>query len=77
MNAISRHWQSFQDRVVPKDAPPVQVREMRRAFYAGAMAAITEMAYAGTLDEAAAVKHLEQIKIEALKFADEVRKGLA
>lgn len=28
-------WSKFRDAVVPKDAPPHQFEEMRRAFYSG------------------------------------------
>lgn len=31
-------WANYRERVVPVDAPPVQVQESRRAFYAGAQA---------------------------------------
>lgn len=32
---IEEGWRSYRNKVVPKDAPPVQVRETRLAFYAG------------------------------------------
>ena len=38
MNTVQEHWQSFMTQVIPKDAPPVQINEMRIAFYAGATA---------------------------------------
>ena len=33
---IERGWLAYAERVLPKDAPKVQVQECRRAFYAGA-----------------------------------------
>lgn len=37
---MSKHlemtWRTYVERVVPKGAPPVQIQESRRAFYAGA-----------------------------------------
>jgi hypothetical protein len=31
-------WESYVAEVLPKDAPPIQRQECRRAFYAGAVA---------------------------------------
>lgn len=36
MKPIERGWQSYRRMVVPPDAPDVQVKECRQAFYAGA-----------------------------------------
>lgn len=36
MPIISDEWQSFRRSVIPASAPPVQIRESKRAFYAGA-----------------------------------------
>ena len=35
---LAEAWQSYATSVLPIDAPPVQVQETRRAFYAGAWA---------------------------------------
>lgn len=35
---IAAKWADYRERVVPVDAPPVQVRETQMAFYAGAAA---------------------------------------
>ncbi len=42
---IFEAWESYRTRVVPTEAPPIQVQECRRAFYAGA-AALFETLYA-------------------------------
>lgn len=31
-------WKSYRNQVIPRDAPPIQLIECRRAFYAGAQA---------------------------------------
>lgn len=36
MKYIERGWESYMKYVMPKDAPPVQVKETRQAFYSGA-----------------------------------------
>ena len=33
---IAAGWESYLRNVVPADAPPIQVKETRQAFYAGA-----------------------------------------
>ena len=38
MNTISEKWELFQSEVIPKSAGPIQLREMKLAFYSGAFA---------------------------------------
>jgi hypothetical protein len=38
MKLIETAWQDYLARVIPPDAPPVQVQESKRAFFAGANA---------------------------------------
>jgi len=40
---IADFWTSYRRDVVPADAPPVQLIECRRAFYAGAAAMLSGM----------------------------------
>jgi hypothetical protein len=35
---VKAEWETFRRDVIPAGAPPVQIQEMRRAFYAGAHA---------------------------------------
>lgn len=35
---IQQHWVEYAERVIPKNAPTVQIVECRRAFFAGAVA---------------------------------------
>lgn len=77
MSRISRQFMSYQDMVIPRDAPAVQLSESRRAFYAGAMAALTEVAAAGRLSDDMAVARLQELTTECVKFSDEVIAGLA
>jgi hypothetical protein len=39
-NLMAVEWAQFANRVLPKNAPEVQRREMKRAFYAGAHAIV-------------------------------------
>lgn len=38
MNEIAERFRTYKVKVIPKDAPPVQYIECRRAYYAGAQA---------------------------------------
>ena len=37
---IFERWQAYDRDIVPRDAPPIQREECRRAFYAGALACL-------------------------------------
>jgi hypothetical protein len=37
MKVIETAWQDFALKVIPAGAPPIQITESRKAFYAGAM----------------------------------------
>lgn len=37
-NLLAKQWRSYRAEVLPANAPPIQVRECRGAFYAGALA---------------------------------------
>jgi hypothetical protein len=44
LHPLATAWESYRTRVVPADAPPIQVQECRRAFYAGAQAFLSAAA---------------------------------
>lgn len=43
MKLIETAWLDYADKVLPKDAPPVQHSECRKAFYAGAGSLISSL----------------------------------
>ena len=43
MNHIQTNWDTFMRLAMPPDAPEIQVREMRNAFYAGVCMIFAEM----------------------------------
>lgn len=79
MRSVKDEWQEYALAVIPVDAPREQRTEMRRAFYAGMIAAIF------LLDEASAdginvdegVQHLTRIKDELMQFNEDVKAGRA
>lgn len=48
---IAQLWVDFKTNVMPKDAPPVQITEMHRSFYAGAFALLSEFIQVANQDE--------------------------
>ncbi len=76
---IREDWESFATAVLPSNASAVQRREMRRAFYGGAWAALTLMVDLGepsvSVDEGA--DGLDRLLRECVAFNDQIRKGEA
>lgn len=73
-------WASFRDRVIPKDAGPVQLQEMRRAFYAGAWALHTSMnaiALNPEVKDCTATILMESLTVEMEQFQADVKAGKA
>ena len=77
MNTVQEQWASFSKMVVPKDAPPVQIQEMRRAFYSGVKAMIRIQWAVGGVSENAGVEMLEGVHDEVKRFEIEVAQGSA
>ncbi len=79
MNTIVEQWADYEAKVVPRDAPSVQRKEMRRAFYAGAHAALMMLhKLAGEpISEDAGAAVLEGLHLEARAFALAVEQGRA
>jgi len=77
MNTIAEQWAAFEVLVMPKDAPPVQRQEMRRAFYSGAEAMLRLQYAVGDMDvsENAGVMMLEGWHDECRRFAQMVGRG--
>lgn len=77
---MAEQWDSFAREVLPKDAPPTQRQEMRRAFYAGAQGilhgimAVLAASDTPTPEDLEAMANLEQ---ELSDFVDLVKQGRA
>ena len=79
MNTIYEHWQRLEAMVMPPDAPPEQVQEMRRSFYAGARAVLRiQASFADdAMSDAAIVGIMVSIHDECQRFAESVLRGEA
>lgn len=75
---IERGWRSYRDHVLPKNAPPVQMQETRRAFYAGAgllFENLTNAVGADEVSEDAGVDIMAGVDDEIRQFFKDVERG--
>ena len=77
---VGAAWREFQSKIIPADAPAVQLWECRRAFYAGANAlfAILVGGVGSDPDEPPTVSELrmmDEIKEEFEYFAKQIAQG--
>lgn len=73
MKTIQQEWEGFWEMVKPKDASAIQMREMKKAFFSGALVAYLQMdaavAESSTPEEEhAAVVFVESCRDEAVEF---------
>lgn len=79
MNTVASEWEGYVEAVMPKDAPPIQRKEMRRSFYAGAAAilAIQSDISSDQVSEAAGVAILQGLHEEMRDFLVQMKNGSA
>ena len=79
MKHIQEAWTSYMDEVIPKDAPTIQIQELKRAFVAGAKAILEIVTQIGEDDitEDQGVEILESIHEECRTFVKDVLEGRA
>ncbi len=75
-NDIEEAWKEYRTRVVPLDAPVLQVVETRRAFFAGVAAVVKMTAAAGGMSPHTA-RALGAFRRETERFQAEVASGRA
>jgi len=80
VRTIRDAWSGYRTIVLRGDSPPVQIRETRRAFYAGAQALLAIVLGNLTTGETptdADFQLLENLHTELLTFGGEVKEGRA
>ncbi|WP_293371572.1 hypothetical protein [Nevskia sp.] len=79
MHTIKQQWDTYRACCVPADASPAQVRETKRAVYAGIEIMMRLMRKAGDtkLTEAESMKMLADIEDEMTEFKNQVVAGTA
>lgn len=77
MNTVKDEWDAFSDQVIPKTAPEVQHREMKRAFYAGAASILSiQLNIGDEIDNNAGAAILKGLYEELLLFVKRAESGL-
>lgn len=71
---IQKLWQVFR-RVIPPDASPLQVKESRRAFYAGAVATFQLIVRNADRDEETAMRVMSAIDDDIRMFNSNIGDG--
>lgn len=76
---VQQAWDSYLREVIPFDAPAVQIAESKRAFFAGAQAAMQLYCEIGEphISKDDGVARLEGMMAELTAFKDAVVKGEA
>lgn len=71
ISLLDHQWKGFQEECVPLAAPEIQVREMKRAFFAGAQAVLNTIndAIAEELPNEEVGKVLPAIGVEIDRYA--------
>jgi hypothetical protein len=79
MRTLSEQWDNFRLLCIPVDAPAAQLREMQRAFYAGAGAHhdITVALGEDEVTEEEGIATLDALQTELLQFGKKVEAGHA
>lgn len=78
--SLADEWAEFARLVVPKNAPPRQVVEMRRAWYAGAAAILSLVSGGLDADHEPTdldVAYLKSLHQELVTFAIDISQGSA
>jgi hypothetical protein len=72
LETVAESFATYRARVLPSDAPDVQVLECQRAFYAGTYFTLMNLAYNigdASTDEEQGIVELEKLKAECEAFA--------
>ena len=77
MSTIQQEWEDFEAAVIPKDALPIQRQEMRRAFYSGVHATLSQHAGLHGLSIDVARVRMQSWHAECTQFAQDVKAGRA
>ena len=78
---INALWNQFRTQVMHPASPSEQVKEMRRAFFAGVECALNrlgqEMSAGDSLDDPNDERVIKEVECELREFANDVKEGRA
>lgn len=76
---MREQWETYQSAVIPPEAPPVQLKESRRAFYAGAQAllgVVLNMLSPGLDVADEDVAKMTELDLELREFVEQIKRGV-
>jgi hypothetical protein len=73
---IQNLWKDFEGKVLAKNAPAIQRREMKRAFVAGISAMLAELSDLSVQDESRAAESLIDVARQCVEFSERVSMGV-
>lgn len=71
-NTLAECWEDFKNRVIPSDAGSIQIEEMQKAFYSGAISHINIMHNMPELSDDDAITYMENLYKECENFFSSV-----
>jgi hypothetical protein len=77
MSTINERWNDYRERVIPKDAGEIQLKETRRAFYAGTISTLEAVLALKEESDEKAIAWLHATEDECLAFAFHIQEGKA
>lgn len=71
MKTIAEGWAEYRRLVIPPSAPPIQLQECRRTYYAAVEWMLLQFWHGGedAVSEDAGVEYMESLSVEARAFA--------
>lgn len=76
--SLAEAWKLYRAQVIPPNAPSVQIKESKRAFYAGAQASFHALtSIDDSLPDVEGVAIIEGINVELQTFKKQVESGRA
>jgi hypothetical protein len=68
MNDLNQIWQRYDERVIPRDAPPAHHIECRRAYFHGAHAVLELIAKLEDVSPLQRAREIEAMRTEVRQF---------
>jgi hypothetical protein len=78
-STVAYQWKNFKERTIPASAPEVQIREIQRAFYAGAISFFSLVDELGSEDSTDETRYagILELQDELKQFVAATREDLA
>lgn len=69
---LAQMWLQYMDKIIPKDAHPIQIKESKRAFYAGAASMFELTTNMPEGPDELGMKHLSNLQNELIEYGRKI-----